>query len=47
MMGFHYYMTPEDAARGIILIDSKPEINDDTGDNTKYPNVQEMLERIK
>jgi len=24
-MGFHYYMTPEDAARGIYLMDRKPE----------------------
>ncbi len=43
MTGFHYYMTPEDAARGIILMDNTPEDNEDTGNNTMYPNIKQML----
>lgn len=43
MSGYHYYMTPEDAARGIILMDNTPEVNEDTGNNTMYPNVKQML----
>ena len=31
MIGWHYYMTPEDAARGILLMDQIPDINEDTG----------------
>lgn len=34
--GWHYYMTPEDAARGILLMDQLPEINDDTGGSNNY-----------
>jgi dTDP-4-amino-4,6-dideoxygalactose transaminase len=29
-MGYHMYMTPEDAARGIIIMDSLPEYTDDS-----------------
>jgi dTDP-4-amino-4,6-dideoxygalactose transaminase len=43
MAGFHYYMTPEDAARGIILMDHTPEVNEDTGGNLNYPDIQTML----
>lgn len=43
MYGWHYYMTPEDAARGIILMDSVPDINEDTGNNTTYPKISDML----
>lgn len=35
-MGWHYYMTPEDAARGILLMDELPEVNDDTGGSSNY-----------
>ena len=38
-MGYHFYMTPEDAARGILLMDQVPEDNEDTGDWTKYTDV--------
>lgn len=41
--GFHYYMTPEDAARGIILMDAQPEVCEDTGNWSMYPDVQKML----
>lgn len=45
-MGYHMYMTPEDAARGILLMDSTPEINEDTCDSTNYIDVQETMNRI-
>jgi dTDP-4-amino-4,6-dideoxygalactose transaminase len=45
-LGYHMYMTPEDAARGIILMDSTPEVNEDSGNNTMYPDVKEMLRRL-
>ena len=45
-IGYHMYMTPEDAARGIILMDSLPDINDDSGNNTMYPDVEEMLKNL-
>lgn len=35
-LGWHYYMTPEDAARGILLMDKTPEFNPDTADYTSY-----------
>ena len=38
-LGYHFYMTPEDAARGILLMDSIPEINDDSGNYTMYPDI--------
>lgn len=37
--GYHMYMTPEDAARGIILMDSIPEVNEDSGNWTKYTDI--------
>lgn len=43
MHGFHYYMTPEDAARGIILMDQIPG-GSDTGNDTTYPDVTKMME---
>jgi dTDP-4-amino-4,6-dideoxygalactose transaminase len=39
-LGWHYYMTPEDAARGIILMDKLPETNADTMDWTHYPDLR-------
>lgn len=43
MHGFHYYMTPEDAARGIMLMDATPEICEDTGNNNTYPDIEKMM----
>lgn len=41
-MGYHYYMTPEDAARGIMLMDSLDEKH--TPANWQmYPDVEKML----
>lgn len=45
-LGYHMYMTPEDAARGIILMDNRPEINEDSQNNTMYPNLRDMLKNI-
>jgi len=36
-IGWHYYMTPEDAARGIILMDMLGEGGEDTGGSRNYP----------
>lgn len=46
MLGYHMYMTPEDAARGIILIDSVPEVNEDTGNHKTYVDVSEIFKNI-
>jgi dTDP-4-amino-4,6-dideoxygalactose transaminase len=42
MVGYHMYMTPEDAARGIILMDNTPEVNEDTGNHTTYVDVSKI-----
>jgi dTDP-4-amino-4,6-dideoxygalactose transaminase len=38
-IGYHMYMTPEDAARGILLLENIPEFNDDTSDSTQYQDL--------
>jgi len=43
MVGYHFYMTPEDAARGIILMDQTPEVNEDTGNSKTYVDVSKMI----
>jgi hypothetical protein len=43
MVGYHFYMTPEDAARGIILMDQTPEVNQDTGNSNTYVDVSKMI----
>jgi dTDP-4-amino-4,6-dideoxygalactose transaminase len=45
-MGYHMYMTPEDAARGILLMDQTPEINEDACNHTNYMDVEQMLKNI-
>jgi len=40
-LGWHYYMTPEDAARGIWLMDQLPEVNTDTGSFENYPDLSQ------
>lgn len=42
MPGFHYYMTPEDAARGLILMASVQE-EGDFGGWQNYPDIRQML----
>lgn len=40
MLGWHMYMTPEDAARGIILMDNITEINDDSHSHMSYKDLR-------
>lgn len=40
--GFHYYMIPEDAARGLILMESVKE-EGDSGGWQNYPDIRQML----
>ena len=40
-IGWHHYMTPEDAARGILLMDMLPDVNDDTMTHKHYPDLRE------
>lgn len=42
ILGYHMYMTPEDAARGIILMDQIPEINEDSGGSYNYTKLSEL-----
>ena len=42
IMGWHYYMTPEDAARGIILFDKLPLDNNDTMDSEHYTDLSKI-----
>lgn len=46
MLGYHMYMTPEDAARGIIIMDQTPEINEDTGNDTTYIDVSKIINKL-
>jgi dTDP-4-amino-4,6-dideoxygalactose transaminase len=41
-LGWHFYMTPEDAARGIWLMDRIPEDNPDMMDFQHYPDLRLM-----
>jgi hypothetical protein len=36
-IGWHFYMTPEDAARGILIMDALPNKNEDTMNYENYP----------
>jgi len=45
--GYHMYMTPEDAARGILLMDMTPEINDDVCNHTNYLDIEEIMKNIE
>lgn len=38
-IGWHFYMTPEDAARGIILLSQLPDYNKDLGGAKNYPPI--------
>jgi len=41
-VGYHFYMTPEDAARGILLMDKTSEINEDSGGWKNYPDLSQL-----
>ena len=43
MLGWHMYMTPEDAARGILLMDKVPGANADWGTNEDYIDVSKAI----
>lgn len=46
-IGWHMYMTPEDAARGIILMDKLGELTfPDVANNESYPDITPWLLRI-
>jgi dTDP-4-amino-4,6-dideoxygalactose transaminase len=42
MLGWHYYMTPEDAARGILLMDQTPLINNDSSTDQSYNDLSTL-----
>lgn len=46
MIGYHMYMTPEDAARGIILMDNVPDVNEDTGNHSTYVDISNIINNI-
>lgn len=39
MLGWHFYMTPEDAARGLLLMDYVPSINPDSSTHESYTDL--------
>lgn len=41
-LGWHYYMTPEDAARGIILMDQTPNDNPDSATQDSYTPLDKL-----
>lgn len=41
-LGWHYNMTPEEAARGILLMDTTDEINEDTGNHNSYTDLSKL-----
>tara|TARA_Y100000296_G_C5159780_1_gene251156 strand:- start:673 stop:1380 length:708 start_codon:yes stop_codon:yes gene_type:complete len=41
ILGWHMYMTPEDAARGILLMDQTPEVNEDSGAWQNYSDLSQ------
>lgn len=47
MLGYHMYMTPEDAARGILLMDRVPEENEDSGNHLTYTDVSKLFTNDK
>ena len=42
MIGWNMYMTPEDAARGIIIMDKTPTINEDSHGYEQYTELSEQ-----
>lgn len=41
-IGYHMYMTPEDAAIGILKLDELPDYNPDTGSNEAYTDLSKQ-----
>jgi len=46
LLGYHYYLPPEECARGLILMDKLPKQNKDSATNLNYPPIDEMLSKI-
>jgi hypothetical protein len=46
MLGYHMYMTPEDAARGLLLMDKVPRVNADSGNHTMYTDVSKIFDKL-
>jgi dTDP-4-amino-4,6-dideoxygalactose transaminase len=42
ILGYHMYMTPEDAARGILLMDQVPTVNEDSGGSYNYTKLSDL-----
>ena len=42
MLGWHYYMTPEDAARGILIMDQLPRTNPDSMSFENYTDLSRL-----
>jgi dTDP-4-amino-4,6-dideoxygalactose transaminase len=42
VLGYHMYMTPEDAARGILLMDQVAEYNEDSGGSYNYTDLSKI-----
>ena len=42
MIGWHFYMTPEDAARGLIILNDLPEVKPDSCSHKNYIDVSEF-----
>lgn len=43
IVGWHYYMTPEDAARGILLVDALPGSYPDSANDSSYVDLSKKL----
>lgn len=41
-IGYHMYMTPEDAAIGILKLDELPDYNNDTGNSNSYTDLSKQ-----
>lgn len=39
-LGWHFYMTPEDAARGLYLYEQLPQVNPDSYSSSYYPDLK-------
>jgi len=39
-IGYNMYMTPEDAARGLIIMNQTPKVNEDTGSSNSYTDLR-------
>jgi hypothetical protein len=45
-VGWHMYQTPEDCARGILLMDKVPLINDDAGGYELYSDLSKIFKKM-